>query len=360
LKNRKGGEKGKNMKNNKFCVSRTLVYLVLLVVAVVGAFYVMNYANSQKVGSEPKAAGVKCLSDGYSFNCKINNNQTSVNYWVGFIGNQKKYYKDNTCTKEITEGLGNYCQGLSGNKTSCVRAYCNDPNTNKPLYTKDGKYYLNSSCLGVIGIDNSGTFQPVTSTNIEDKYCTKKISELIPLQYDCPSPMQDVQFYYKNGQYYKNINDAKNNIKVVTDFGVGNFCKIISPSGGASDRLKNTLITSSCKELGIDTNNKPDKPISFYARDLSKNVNQFSTYFLGTSQASAYTTDYQKAVSYCNAANGSNYVYSNCLPRLCSNSDKIYWMKNGVIYNLGSCVERDKTTYALACQSKLTPTKDQP
>jgi hypothetical protein len=62
LKNRKGGEKGKNMKNNKFCVSRTLVYLVLLVVAVFGAFYVMNYANSQKLGGKPRAAGTspKC------------------------------------------------------------------------------------------------------------------------------------------------------------------------------------------------------------------------------------------------------------------------------------------------------------
>jgi hypothetical protein len=57
LKNRKGGEKGKNMKNNKFCVSRTLVYMVLLVAAVAGIFYGINYTNSQKLGGKPRAAG---------------------------------------------------------------------------------------------------------------------------------------------------------------------------------------------------------------------------------------------------------------------------------------------------------------
>jgi len=44
------------MKNDKFCFSKSLFYLVVLVVAVVGAFYLMGYANSQKLGSNPKAA----------------------------------------------------------------------------------------------------------------------------------------------------------------------------------------------------------------------------------------------------------------------------------------------------------------
>lgn len=50
------------MKNDKFCVSKTLSYLVALVVAVVGAFYVMNYVNTQKVttDSEASAYGGKC------------------------------------------------------------------------------------------------------------------------------------------------------------------------------------------------------------------------------------------------------------------------------------------------------------
>ncbi len=45
------------MKDNKICFNKTLTYLVLLVVAVVGAFWVMNYANTQNLGGTPKAAG---------------------------------------------------------------------------------------------------------------------------------------------------------------------------------------------------------------------------------------------------------------------------------------------------------------
>lgn len=57
------------MKNDKFCVSKTLSYLVALVVAVVGAFYVMNYVNTQKLSSNTQAAprasymGTSCPSE---------------------------------------------------------------------------------------------------------------------------------------------------------------------------------------------------------------------------------------------------------------------------------------------------------
>ena len=47
---------------DKICVSKTLTYLVALVAVVVGAFYVMNYANTAKVGSMPKAGAVLCTS----------------------------------------------------------------------------------------------------------------------------------------------------------------------------------------------------------------------------------------------------------------------------------------------------------
>jgi hypothetical protein len=40
---------------NKVCFNKTLTYLVLLVAAVVGAFYVMNYANTQKVSKNTEA-----------------------------------------------------------------------------------------------------------------------------------------------------------------------------------------------------------------------------------------------------------------------------------------------------------------
>ncbi|MCL4364692.1 hypothetical protein M1328_05665, partial [Patescibacteria group bacterium] len=48
------------MKDNKFCFNKTLTYLVLLIVAVVGAFWVMNYANKQNLGNVPQAAGGGC------------------------------------------------------------------------------------------------------------------------------------------------------------------------------------------------------------------------------------------------------------------------------------------------------------
>jgi hypothetical protein len=91
LKNRKGGEKGKNMKNNKFCVSRTLVYLVLLVVAVFGAFYVMNYANSQKLGGKPRAAG---------------GNPPTCPYYI--TGSTKRF---------VAEKVDNVCYGFTGRYT---------------------------------------------------------------------------------------------------------------------------------------------------------------------------------------------------------------------------------------------------
>jgi hypothetical protein len=57
LKNRKGGEKGKNMKDQKFCFSRTLVYLVLLVAVLVGGVYMVRYMNNQITSRESRAAG---------------------------------------------------------------------------------------------------------------------------------------------------------------------------------------------------------------------------------------------------------------------------------------------------------------
>lgn len=48
------------MKNDKFCVSKTLAYLVALVAVVVGGFYVMNYVNSQNLAMNSQAAPAKC------------------------------------------------------------------------------------------------------------------------------------------------------------------------------------------------------------------------------------------------------------------------------------------------------------
>ncbi|KKQ23694.1 MAG: hypothetical protein US40_C0007G0008 [Candidatus Roizmanbacteria bacterium GW2011_GWC2_37_13] len=43
------------MKEDRICFNKTLTYLVLLIAAVVGAFYVISYSNTQKLGGTPKA-----------------------------------------------------------------------------------------------------------------------------------------------------------------------------------------------------------------------------------------------------------------------------------------------------------------
>lgn len=47
---------------DKFCVSKSLTYLVALVVAVVGAYYVMNYVNKTNVSTNTEA-GSKCRTE---------------------------------------------------------------------------------------------------------------------------------------------------------------------------------------------------------------------------------------------------------------------------------------------------------
>ena len=45
------------MKDDKICFPKTLTYLVLLVAAVVGGFYIMNYVNNNRLTSDSEAAG---------------------------------------------------------------------------------------------------------------------------------------------------------------------------------------------------------------------------------------------------------------------------------------------------------------
>ncbi len=48
------------MKDDKFCVSKTVAFLVSLIVIVGGIFYVMNYSNTKKLTTDSEAAGGKC------------------------------------------------------------------------------------------------------------------------------------------------------------------------------------------------------------------------------------------------------------------------------------------------------------
>lgn len=45
------------MKDDKICFPKTLTYLVLLVVALIGGFYIMNYVNDNRLTSDSEAAG---------------------------------------------------------------------------------------------------------------------------------------------------------------------------------------------------------------------------------------------------------------------------------------------------------------
>ncbi len=99
------------MKDNKFCISRTLVYLVLLIVAVVGGLYVTGKMNSQNLSSKPKAAGDDSCPryDGGGYNAEnrviayieYSNDSNYLNpiKCYGFTGLRTKYSDKNEARK---------------------------------------------------------------------------------------------------------------------------------------------------------------------------------------------------------------------------------------------------------------------
>lgn len=87
---------------NKLCFNKTLTYLVLLVAAVVGAFYVMNYANSQKLGSKPRASEAAC---------KVYNKS----------GNGQLVTGGSATSRFVIQQIGDKCYGLSGRRTTYLK-----------------------------------------------------------------------------------------------------------------------------------------------------------------------------------------------------------------------------------------------
>ena len=63
---------------NKICFNKTLTYLVLLVAAVVGAFYVMNYANEKKITTNTEATSSFYTA---SAQCKSEEQNTNEKAW---------------------------------------------------------------------------------------------------------------------------------------------------------------------------------------------------------------------------------------------------------------------------------------
>ncbi len=199
----------------KFCVSKSLLQIFGICLIASGIMYFFG-RNIILNSPESRASGQSCLKDKFSYTCSTG---TTVDFYVGYKNNEKKYFKDSSCTSELIDGLGNYCKNFI-NTSVCKIDYCTSPNNTKAFYTKDGKYYLNNSCLGSLKYVNYGTELYVDAPHIDSEYCQKKASDVLPLEYDCPSG-SEVKFYYKDGKFYKDIYQQTE----VTDWGVGNFCK---------------------------------------------------------------------------------------------------------------------------------------
>ena len=108
---------------DKICVSKTLTYLDALVAVVVGAFYVMNVANTTKLGSAPKAAVL--TSEGTS--CPSNMGGACAR----ILQKDGKYYKTGlVCTKEGTNPNFTYKWriGIAGTCDQEVCLYGNNLN----------------------------------------------------------------------------------------------------------------------------------------------------------------------------------------------------------------------------------------
>ncbi|TRZ51304.1 hypothetical protein D4R99_04555 [bacterium] len=67
------------MKNDKFCFNKTLTYLVLLVLVVVGFFWVMNGVNSGKTSKNTEAAGTCNFTNGCAVH--VPSGSTIVEYY---------------------------------------------------------------------------------------------------------------------------------------------------------------------------------------------------------------------------------------------------------------------------------------
>ncbi len=331
------------MKNNKFCISRTLVYLVLLIVAVFGGFYLVNRINNQKnLSSKPQAANkINCLS---SVNYCNPNDKESKKFYIGYEGKEKKYFKFSNCTGEIEEGISNYCNYLYD---KCVKEYC--PNDlNKPLYTNMSLYFIDSSCKGLLmkKEDNGKISAIVNLKEAQQYYCNKNRNEILPIEYTCSNGR--IVFFYKDGKYYKDP-EAK---KEIIDKDIGNYCKSawikvrdVNPTLFI-DPFENKLIALSCDNLKELLNITPIIGMNYKKRYISVLADEYysdgniSMYFLGTSKSSPIAVRKEDARDYCQTPDPYQFNKFSCLGRLCDpnniKGEKFYIM-GGVIYSDIDC-----------------------
>lgn len=226
------------MKNDKFCFNRTLGYLVLLVLVVIGFFKVMDMAKSTNTASNAKAAE-GCVA--FTCNNILLAPTTDVLYptqtAMAVYRKSGNFYTDSTCTPSsvISEGIGNYCRGntvtnLSG--TPVVQTLYRPCSNGNKLYQKGTEYYV----MATNGKLDDATEKTNYCNNVE-----------VCVEYSCPARVGTVdtsaiKFYKKaaNGyvstsltNYYQNSNCSGVPLRVSADTGIGNWCvaKVGSVSG---------------------------------------------------------------------------------------------------------------------------------
>lgn len=95
------------MKDDKFCVSKTVAFLVSLIVIVGGIFYVMNYANTTKLTTDSEAAGGKCTFASvarYPAGCGVTsgtNKGFSTAMGTKFVEDSSRNYFDRVRTSKL-------------------------------------------------------------------------------------------------------------------------------------------------------------------------------------------------------------------------------------------------------------------
>lgn len=270
---------------DKFCFSKTLTYLVLLVAVVVGTFYTINYVNQKKVTTDSEAASnvgsnsfitvrspirsntlpeTKC--DKYGFYevlntasarikdfCK-NLNSGKYEYGGGWGSNAICYSNTKTCTTDQNSKLemSLRCLNERVDVINCVNAKVAPTNTLSPQVNcpPDGKkrygwgegnkcYILNGLsqrrnsgepyCANAVVPDifccNAGLYQPSKCVRPPTPTASvNKPKNCLPLKCrDTSLSYLDLTYYYMNTRYYSNDKCSTN--YDITYKGVGNYCK---------------------------------------------------------------------------------------------------------------------------------------
>lgn len=133
---------------DKFCVSKTLTYLVLLVGAIVATFYATNYANTQKLTSESQASGV-CQNSAGVKGFLVNNSNGKTACPVNYTADTKYGDPTKLCCLANSKTAGNL-PGMDAAERAAANANCLSQKNKIAAMLSDGKrctYYTGQSTL---------------------------------------------------------------------------------------------------------------------------------------------------------------------------------------------------------------------